>query len=504
MITSADKDIADYQAEVIRLRAQITYIEVQQELLEEHKMKLQSLLSPVRKIPNETLSRIFEYVCKENLFQDHPWPEDSDNKGKISPPTELSGPAITYLPTMAISSVCARWRELALSLPSLWSQLKLEIFTAFQQEESPVSLIATLEIYLERSGDWPLAIALNIRGDTTGDIPSALVHILPHTHRWKRFKYSGEHTLTDFHILSNFRFPLLSRLELEADSKGIPSRDLDRFEHAPKLRFLSTDQWFPCKIPYDQLRLLSIGTHSRADMEQVLRSCPLLISLELYSQSDLDFETVTPAKAATSWRNITLLQFNMAHGKLYEMVFSSFNFPSLNHLRMKGKQDLFWPGRAIDSFISRSSCRITILTMDKVSVSDVELIAALRMMTYLEKLEVQDGIGESPITSHLISSLHAVGRNRSTGSIIYLVPKLQSLRLYFNGEALDDRAFARMIVSRWLPDPELASGIGVDCLRQVVLKCCKRNIDAETYKPLRDLDKMGLRVAIMGRDGVQV
>ncbi|KIK54721.1 hypothetical protein GYMLUDRAFT_206192, partial [Collybiopsis luxurians FD-317 M1] len=75
MINLVDRDIEDCQAEVIRLRAQITYFEVQQELLKVHKMKLRSLLSPVRKIPNETLSRIVEYVCEENLFQDYPWPE---------------------------------------------------------------------------------------------------------------------------------------------------------------------------------------------------------------------------------------------------------------------------------------------------------------------------------------------------------------------------------------------------------------------------------------------
>ncbi|KIK54722.1 hypothetical protein GYMLUDRAFT_62945 [Collybiopsis luxurians FD-317 M1] len=61
MINYADRD-RRLSAEVIRLRAQIIYIEVQQKLLKEHKIKLHSLLSPFRRIPNETLSRIFEYV----------------------------------------------------------------------------------------------------------------------------------------------------------------------------------------------------------------------------------------------------------------------------------------------------------------------------------------------------------------------------------------------------------------------------------------------------------
>ena len=120
----------------------------------------QSLISPLRRFPNEIMARIFEYTCEENFLQQFPWHDTDYNSTTL---TKLSLPVITYLPAMTISSVCSRWRQLALSYPGLWSNLRVEIYI-LSDEDDIDGFTATLNRYLEASGNYPLNLELNILG----------------------------------------------------------------------------------------------------------------------------------------------------------------------------------------------------------------------------------------------------------------------------------------------------------------------------------------------------
>ncbi|KIK52714.1 hypothetical protein GYMLUDRAFT_207835, partial [Collybiopsis luxurians FD-317 M1] len=73
-----DKDMADYESEIVHLQSQILYVEAQMKRLFKYKAKYQLLLSPIRRLPNETLERIFLFACDMNLLQEHPW-TDADH-----------------------------------------------------------------------------------------------------------------------------------------------------------------------------------------------------------------------------------------------------------------------------------------------------------------------------------------------------------------------------------------------------------------------------------------
>ncbi|KAF9060529.1 hypothetical protein BDP27DRAFT_1272992, partial [Rhodocollybia butyracea] len=142
ILALAEKDIEDHASEMARLERQ--------------RDMLSSLLSPMRKLPNETLSHIFQYVCEENLIQCYPWPGSR-------PPTEMTSPVITYLPSMAIGSVCSRWRALVLSSPSLWANITVNTHNmSLDEAQNLVSFVDTVTRYLSRSGDSPLKLALTI------------------------------------------------------------------------------------------------------------------------------------------------------------------------------------------------------------------------------------------------------------------------------------------------------------------------------------------------------
>jgi len=162
---------------------------------------------------------------------------------------------------------------------------------------------------------------------------------------------------------------------------------------------------------------------------------------------------------------------------------------------MKGRQ---WPKDLFATFLSRSSCRITTLVIRGVALSDEDLISALRILSCLATLGISDHGTiplNSPITSHFISSLHI--DHSVPGPQTHLIPKLHDLTLESDCFTFDDAAFINMISSRWYSHPRFVGTFGgVDCLRSVVMRFHKRSVDQTVYRPLKYLDKMGLRVVI--------
>jgi len=180
------------------------------------------------------------------------------------------------------------------------------------------------------------------------------------------------------------------------------------------------------------------------------------------------------------------------YANLLENAFYTFTFPSLTELIIQ--QDAYkdlWPVDSFNTFISRSSCALTTLSLSRVTISDLNLISALRLLPFLTTFSL-DGLMDpnygSPITSHFISSMHS-------SSPQPLLPKLRSLSIKFLGTLFDDAGFVGMVSSRWIPDRSL----GINCLRSLVLCFSDRKVE-EVYKPLWDLDRMGMRVVITGID----
>ncbi len=90
-VADVDKDLADCDDEVLRLQSRIIHLRNQQVRLKEYKKCLRALTSPIRKLPNEILVRIFDYTCDMN---------------------EISSRKLKKMPALALSGVCSRWRSL--------------------------------------------------------------------------------------------------------------------------------------------------------------------------------------------------------------------------------------------------------------------------------------------------------------------------------------------------------------------------------------------------------
>ncbi|KIK69350.1 hypothetical protein GYMLUDRAFT_152449, partial [Collybiopsis luxurians FD-317 M1] len=131
-LRSLDVDLGNYRNEISRLENQLQSLRARQESAQKKAAALRSLFAPIRRLPNELLIHIFDYVC-DNAPNPR-WYELSDAP-------------------FSLSAVCSRWRSLCLSHPKMWSKLAVNC--------NKGSKIGTaVDLYLERSKHQLLTLRL--------------------------------------------------------------------------------------------------------------------------------------------------------------------------------------------------------------------------------------------------------------------------------------------------------------------------------------------------------
>lgn len=451
----------------------------------------------IRNLPNEILCTIFESTCAENLLQEYPWPSTDIR------PTDCCLPAIAYLPSLAISAVCTRWRSLTLVSPRLWSQLRLE--TGHSEKALASGFVSTLQLYLNRSVNAPLSIAVTALGQNF--LPQnrnspVLNLLLDHADRWRAFSYAGDYKLEEL-IGPDLSFPILENLTLglKGDWVTLRSWNLTLFEDAPKLLTVATQEQIT-KLPqsWNHITSLQILRPPLPEGMDSLQRYPNLTNLMLSSPR---YGFGTGITSLARLESFTLVEFPYAQkGALLSEMCSTMTLPSLTELIIDSdnyKPCLYWPKLDVfRSFISRSMCTLTTLSLCRVSIRDQLLISTFRILPSLVNFCIDDWVerphrmfgGGSPLTKEFILSM-------SASSCTPVLPKLHSLSITTYSPSFDEAAFVDMVSSRWLPG-SLAADIGIDCLRSLVLRLPTREVDEEIYRPLENLDRMGMQVVVTG------
>ncbi|KAE9404486.1 hypothetical protein BT96DRAFT_877662 [Gymnopus androsaceus JB14] len=103
-----------------------SFFQNQRKRLEDYKSCLRFLRSPIRRLPNETVLRIFDFACDMN---------------------DLTSKKLQTMPALVISGVCSRWRNLARSCPELWSRIQITIWSTPRRLPS----FPVLDLYLRSS-----------------------------------------------------------------------------------------------------------------------------------------------------------------------------------------------------------------------------------------------------------------------------------------------------------------------------------------------------------------
>ncbi|KAJ8084472.1 hypothetical protein PM082_003242 [Marasmius tenuissimus] len=129
--------VARYNKEIARLRQTMEKLEREKAMVESRIAQRCGFVSSLRRFPVEVLNQIFSYVCS---LEEHTRPGFADNASLSISPFRIT------TPTLNLSQVCSRWRDIVIRKPSLWSSIDLKCIGEFR-ESDPRPL---LNLYVER------------------------------------------------------------------------------------------------------------------------------------------------------------------------------------------------------------------------------------------------------------------------------------------------------------------------------------------------------------------
>ncbi|KAK6996980.1 hypothetical protein R3P38DRAFT_3407135 [Favolaschia claudopus] len=277
--------IQEIDTEIAELHNAIDVLLTEKATLRSYIQAHRTLVAPIRRIPPEILSEIFE-ACLPN------------ERNCVMSSAEAP---------MLLGRVCSSWRTLSLSTPSLWCRLHIvepmlntdALAAHIIREQMYARRVEAARAWLERSCQCPLSISLTGSDRrATANTPQSsgtagiLQALIPFASRWENISLRASHAALEcLSNLSEQDVPLLTRLHI--DRVGSSSRPAPW----PKLEFLKGSQITHCSfsgshgnihslpVRWTQLLSLSIGRNARSLTTEaamkVLSRCPRLETCEL-------------------------------------------------------------------------------------------------------------------------------------------------------------------------------------------------------------------------------
>ncbi|KAJ7161792.1 hypothetical protein C8R43DRAFT_1233406 [Mycena crocata] len=314
------------------------------------KAHLDAYVYPVLTLPNEIISEIFLH-CVSSARIDH----------DPSPPKA----------PLLLGQICHLWREIALSTPSLWNTITLDLVNVDAYE----SQLHLLYMWLTRSRASPLTISLFYRNPEDpdglgpiygGSVKQFVEAILPHRARLE--KAILDIPFADL-ILIEGDMPLLEELVIGITDMfpliaypPDPSWPVQRFDHAPNLTdvvFLRGLEPTVFALPWAQLAHISLRDTEPTQVLDVLRSAPNITYLkaELAWSSGTDAWAAIPAVAPLAHLEILSLTGAPNH-ESHSQILEKLTLPELLLLTVSERcfGVLERPEVCVRELIARSEC----------------------------------------------------------------------------------------------------------------------------------------------------
>ena len=175
-LQDVDSEMANYQAEINRLKTAILMAENKRDRLKQAAELYKPLISPIYVMPPEILTAIFTFVCEKHVFSSrHP------------------------LAAIKLSMVYGRWKDIVFSTPSLWASIAID-FDNGTRDVHGINQITML--FLERSKAAPLRLSLVLpggKGDINEGTETLLRSLTDHCECWEHLSLEN---------ITRVRFPL--------------------------------------------------------------------------------------------------------------------------------------------------------------------------------------------------------------------------------------------------------------------------------------------------------
>ncbi|KAJ7068748.1 hypothetical protein C8F01DRAFT_1119169 [Mycena amicta] len=375
-------------------------------------------------LPNELLQHIFTLA--------------------LEPAHETTLPTSTPL-AWPVLQVCGHWREIALSLPQLWSTVVVSTGSIDIRHQN------LLQLQLERSRNAPLDIVLRMTykyhwqdSDFDGGLHGILKLLAAVCFRWQSIHISID---VDYRLPASFTaIDTLPVLEEVTFSGGAVSR-LDRlgwkllFRNVPKLHRVVLSEpsclSMPCgeeDLPWTQIRTYK-ATYTECEEHRTK------LKLMANTVVDADLGLLRGIDSAAGQVQLGLPQLRKLVARS-DMILDGLFAPALTDLHVQGTVISVLP------FLHSSGCCLSRLTLDRCIANAEDILGVLRAVSgTLEHLAL-DTDGERYYTVERTRTLLDAFCVSSSN---HLCPKLTSLAWSDSVAALDQyhNLFVKMVASRW-------------------------------------------------------
>ncbi|KAJ7766730.1 hypothetical protein B0H16DRAFT_1412608 [Mycena metata] len=389
-------------------------------VLDEHGLQVTpSVLLPA--LPAEILGEIFVHCLPEQEM--------------VRPDTK-SAPLL-------LCNVCRRWRDVALSTPSLWGSLAIRFSRHRRRRNSYQNWLNLYQNWLSRAQNTPLSLCLDDSSLRSPYHPATVVTIpalLESAPQWRTLKLTlgrGLHVIGLLFRGDSNEFsptvPLLEKLLLSLDNllANIPLS----FRNMPKLRHFALDLYRPgIQVPWRQLTTFRCADITVHDALEILRdSCNLVeCSLRVYHR----FPDV-PADAHVKHLRLEHLALDFEDRRTLVLL-DHLETPALKSLTLQFPIEALLVA-TMRSFLSRSFVHLQALA---ITGDDGMIVESLRAMPSLVHLKLSTSQA-APLFVQI------------TGQPGFL-PKLESLHVILDGGIDFGSAFTPPLVMgllrcRWAP-----------------------------------------------------
>ncbi|KAJ6451666.1 hypothetical protein C8R47DRAFT_1169932 [Mycena vitilis] len=383
VIRTAPAELERYDAEIDQLQGLLSRLASERRALAAHLAACRQVSAPVRRLPVELLTEIFEECIpvKENTMIPHAstYGEELNRLAKCS--------------LLGLSQVCSLWHIVAIGTPHLWSTIFVDTSLWGESPKSADRCLSLIRRSLTRSRERPLVLRINCSANIYS--PSVLQIFSSHARRWQDVHLTIPREFTTHLKSARGKLPLLDSLAFGTDFRGV-----NIFKVAPALRkvtFFGRAEGIE-KLPWPQLREFHYaggkGTGSPAALS-VAQFLGLGSAFTLDATLE-DFNTAVRWPAIVSnIETLTLLlrasQSNANH--CLGQVFKAMTLPRLRRLSFQSGKEytpLIWHQHRFLDFSRRSSLHEHLISLNlNATITDGELLECLSGLPLLEELTIR-------------------------------------------------------------------------------------------------------------------
>ncbi|KAF7374277.1 F-box domain-containing protein [Mycena sanguinolenta] len=392
LLAGPRKNLSGLMDEISRIQAELDQLTQKRVELEGFIHAHEALLSPMRRLPDDTLRDIFLAAL----------------------PSARCATLSTADPPLLLCHISQRWRSLALSTPGLWASLHIAMPPIEDERTAHSAKLGEIghvvKDWLSRSGALPLSISLLIYRSASGYYPiqQLLTIFIQYSRRWKsiRLDFPSHYLFAGLQVLRATDVPLMRSAIISGFDSLQPgpefSADPDTLSYlsfldVPDLKRLSLQSgyYYDLHVHWDALKHLSFRTAhlSQTDAVEALRQCPALeactITIDTFSH---DSESTSPRPCYLGQLRRLSVEDNAPQSTFF---FQSLVLPNLHCLEYTYSVPLWDPRVPLACFavLPSAPCLETLHLRVSTATTDA-LVAGLRLAPMLREFRIS---GEPPI-----------------------------------------------------------------------------------------------------------